>query len=216
MPAPEVRGAATVLAGAAASMEVCGGDRGSRAGEHRALQIRFPRAANAGRAPIMLVRLTKVFFALAIGLFALLVAADNVIDYGTNYAFVQHVFSMDTIFPDSRLTWRAIRNPVLWQAGYWLIILGEALTALLFLAGAMRLLSAVRAPAEKFEAAKAWVVVGAGIGFAVWFVGFMLVGGEWFQMWQSSQWNGQQSAFRFYVTILLVLVFINQPDRELR
>jgi len=43
----------------------------------------------------------------------------------------------------------------------------------------------------------------------------MVVGGEWFQMWQSQAWNGQEGAFRFYLTILAVLVFVNQRDGEL-
>ena len=43
----------------------------------------------------------------------------------------------------------------------------------------------------------------------------MVVGGEWFAMWQSQLWNGQQAAFRFYVTLLAVLVFVNQDDPEL-
>jgi predicted small integral membrane protein len=54
--------------------------------------------------------------------------------------------------------------------------------------------------------------VAAGLGFMVWFFGFMVIGGEWFQMWQSSQWNGQQAAFRFYLTILAVLIFVMQKD----
>jgi Predicted small integral membrane protein (DUF2165) len=49
----------------------------------------------------------------------------------------------------------------------------------------------------------------------VWFFGFMVVGGEWFSMWQSAMWNGQEAAFRFYMTILAVLIFVNQPDGEL-
>ena len=43
----------------------------------------------------------------------------------------------------------------------------------------------------------------------------MVVGGEWFSMWQSPMWNGQEAAFRFYMTILAVLIFVNQPDGEL-
>jgi len=42
----------------------------------------------------------------------------------------------------------------------------------------------------------------------------MVVGGEWFQMWQSSSWNGQEAAFRFYLTILVALIFVNQKDDD--
>ncbi len=31
-------------------------------------------------------------------------------------------------------------------------------------------------------------------------------------MWQSKTWNGQQAAFRFYMTLLAVLIFVNQRD----
>ncbi len=46
-------------------------------------------------------------------------------------------------------------------------------------------------------------------------LGFMAVGGEWFAMWPSQLWNGQQAAFRFNATLLGVLVFVNQEDPEL-
>jgi predicted small integral membrane protein len=49
----------------------------------------------------------------------------------------------------------------------------------------------------------------------VWFFGFMVVGGEWFAMWQSPQWNGQEPAFRFYMTMLAVLIFVVVPDGDL-
>jgi predicted small integral membrane protein len=34
-------------------------------------------------------------------------------------------------------------------------------------------------------------------------------------MWQSKSWNGQEAAFRFYMTMLAVLIFVIQPDAEL-
>jgi predicted small integral membrane protein len=43
----------------------------------------------------------------------------------------------------------------------------------------------------------------------------MVVGGEWFAMWQSKTWNGQEAAFRFYCAVLGVLVFVNQRDEDL-
>ena len=59
------------------------------------------------------------------------------------------------------------------------------------------------------------VCPGAGCAFLVWFVAFLAVGGEWFAMWQSQVWNGQQAAFRILASILLVLIFVAQPDSEL-
>lgn len=70
-------------------------------------------------------------------------------------------------------------------------------------------------PARPFNTAKSLVMVGCGIGFLLWFTGFMVVGGEWFAMWQSKTWNGQTAAFHFYMTLLGVMIFVNQPDGEL-
>jgi predicted small integral membrane protein len=59
------------------------------------------------------------------------------------------------------------------------------------------------------------MVAGAALGFLVWFFGFMVVAGEYFAMWQSKVWNGQEAAFRFYMTLLAVLIFVNQKDEDL-
>ena len=77
-------------------------------------------------------RIAKVVMVGCAALFALLVAADNLTDYGTNYAFVSHVLSMDTTFPGNALLYRRITSPILWQAGYALIIAGEGLTGAAF------------------------------------------------------------------------------------
>jgi predicted small integral membrane protein len=44
----------------------------------------------------------------------------------------------------------------------------------------------------------------------------MVIAGEWFAMWQSKDWNAQQASFRFYVTVLAVLIFLNMQDGELK
>jgi predicted small integral membrane protein len=160
-------------------------------------------------------RVVKVVMVGCLALFALLVAFDNVIDYDTNYAFVRHVLSMDTTFPGNALLYRRITSPALWNEGYALIITGEALTGLALGLATVALGRRLRTEGARFDRAKRLVVVGAGLGFLVWFFGFMAVGGEWFQMWQSTKWNGQEAAFRFYLTILVVLVFVNQPDADL-
>lgn len=163
----------------------------------------------------MIARLSKALLVLLTGLFSLLVGVDNIIDYGTNYGFVEHVMAMDTVFPDSTLTWRAVTNPALHHAAYALIIAFELLTGILCIAGAVRLWGAREAPAARFNAAKDLAVAGLVCGFALWFFGFLTVGGEWFQMWQSQTWNGQEAAFRFIGSIGLVLIFLNQRDDEI-
>jgi predicted small integral membrane protein len=111
--------------------------------------------------------------------------------------------------------YRSITNPVLWQLGYALIIAAEGITGILFLAGAIRLIQARNAPAPIFNEAKSLVIAAATLAFLVWFFGFMVVAGEWFAMWQSQTWNGQDAAFRFYMAVLGVLIFVALPDGDL-
>jgi predicted small integral membrane protein len=163
----------------------------------------------------MIVRLSKIVLVLAVGVFGLLVGADNLFDYGTNYAFVTHVMDMDTIFPDSTLTWRSITSPAVHQIAYAGIIAAELLSGALSVAGAARLWKLRAEIAVDFNAGKGLAIAGLALGFLLWFGGFLVVGGEWFQMWQSKTWNGQEAAFRFIACIGLVLIFLNQPDGEL-
>ena len=162
----------------------------------------------------MPLRLSKILLTASLAAFAFIVAYDNVVDYNYNYAFVRHVLSMDTVFPANILRTRAITNPALVDTAYIALITTEALTALAFAMGTYDLLRNLRAPAHRFQAAKRFTVIGATLAFLLWFTGFMVVGGECFAMWQSTTWNGQQAAFRFYVTVLAVLIFVLQPDPD--
>jgi predicted small integral membrane protein len=162
----------------------------------------------------VIARYAKLTMIVCLGAFAALVTFDNLTDYAGNWPFVQHVLSMDTTFHDPVIAYRAIHQPWIWRTGYALIIAGEGLTAVLMFAAAWRMFAVRRAPASGFNRAKSWLHLAALAGFLVWFVGFMIIGGEWFAMWQSATWNGQEAAFRFYVTILLVLIYVMQPDGE--
>lgn len=162
----------------------------------------------------MASRYAKILMTFALATFAFLVTFNNITDYGSNFEFVKHVLSMDTTFPSNTAMYRAIETPLLWHIGYWGIIAGEGLTCLLLLNGAASMFAARNASGTDFDAAKKFMILGATLGFLVWFLGFMVVGGEWFLMWQSSSWNGQDAAFKFYMTILAVLIFVVQPERD--
>ncbi len=163
----------------------------------------------------MATRYSKILFIAAIALFASLVAFGNMTDYGSNFAFIRHVLLMDTIFPDSTIGYRAIEAPCFHHAAYVFVISLEALTAILCWLGAWRLWRCQKLPARDFNRAKNTAIYGLSLGFLVWQVGFMSIGGEWFGMWMSTEWNGVPSAFRFLVTIILVLMYVALPDTDL-
>jgi predicted small integral membrane protein len=46
----------------------------------------------------------------------------------------------------------------------------------------------------------------------MWLVAFLSVGGEWFLMWQSKSWNGQEAAFRMFIVVGIVLIVLVQRE----
>lgn len=158
------------------------------------------------------IRISKAILVLMVALFCLLVGYNNIVDYGSNFEFTRHVLLMDTTFPGNRLMGRAISSPLLHHGAYWLIIAGELLAGALCLAGAIALLRRLRGTQPAFAQAKTLAVCGLTLGLVVWFFGFMTVAGEWFAMWQSPQWNGVESAFRFVVCIGVVLIYVAQNE----
>lgn len=148
---------------------------------------------------------------LTLAAFALLVGLNNLVDYNSNYAFVQHTLSMDTVFPGNTLKSRAIVDPFIWSLAYGLIIFTEFLMGALLIIGSIGLIKNRNKPLE-FIRAKNWVYLACSVGLLLWFFGFIVIGGEWFCMWQSEQWNGIEAAFRFSVFILLVFIFVAIPE----
>ena len=48
----------------------------------------------------------------------------------------------------------------------------------------------------------------------LFFGGFIDIGGEWFQMWRSTAWNGLDTAFRNVLLAIATLVMIHLPVAE--
>lgn len=99
------------------------------------------------------IRIVKVIIVGSLAVFAFLVTFDNITDYSSNFEFVQHVLSMDTIFPGSALSYRRVTSPALWHAAYIVIILGEGLTAMAPAGSAAVLLRHLRSPALRSPSA---------------------------------------------------------------
>ena len=164
---------------------------------------------------MLIARYAKIVMSLSLAAFCLLVAFDNVTDYGSNFQAVRHVLSMDTTFPGTVLTYRSVTTPALWHLAYVIIIVSQGAAGALYLLGGVRLFQARHASGAVFNQAKSWVIAASLLGFLIFFFLFMVIGGEWFAMWQSKDWNAQGAAFRFYMAVLGVLIFVSLPDGDL-
>ena len=161
-----------------------------------------------------IVRLSKCVLVLGVAFFCSLVAFNNLTDYDSNFQFVRHVLDMDSTFPGNKGMWRAINSNALHHVAYDFVILWEALTSAIAWWGGLRLLRVISATAHDFAAAKAQSVVALTMGIMLWFVGFIAVGGEWYLMWQSKTWNGQEAAFRLVVVLGIVLLYVVGPEGD--
>jgi predicted small integral membrane protein len=52
-------------------------------------------------------------------------------------------------------------------------------------------------------------VAGIITGILIWFLGFEVIGGEWFEMWQSATWNGLGAAERVLAFLCFVLILLH-------
>jgi predicted small integral membrane protein len=159
-----------------------------------------------------LFRLIKTVAVAAIAVMALLIAFGNITDYNSNFQFVEHVMKMDTTFNDSRLHYRSINNVFAFHAFYISIILMQVLMAFCCIKGSWLLLKNLRRDAATFHASKNWAIAGIGIGIMIWFLGFEVIGGEWFAMWQSTEWNGLAAAERVLSFLVLTLILLHFKD----
>jgi len=159
------------------------------------------------------LRSLQGFTLLAAGVYGLFVVLGNVIDPASNLSFVAHVMSMDTTFEDNALLWRAVAAPAVHVAVFVVIVVAEAVFTVLALIGAVQLLRRRDADRATFDRARAWGFAAYGVGILLWFVGFIVIGSEWFAMWQSSTWNGKDTAMDLTLlwVALAVLLALNEP-----
>ena len=157
-------------------------------------------------------RLSKAVLVAAVAAWSLLVAFNNVFDYASNFQFVRHVLEMDTTFPGNAGMWRAIHAPILQHAAYALIIATEFAVGVLAGLGAIGMARA-HSDVTLFRRARSLSIAGLALGILLWLLGFEVIAGEWFLMWQSRSWNAEGSAFRFVVVLSAILIFISLDDR---
>ena len=116
--------------------------------------------------------------------------------------------------PEGTLRWRAITSPTVHHAAYWLIIATEGLAGVLCLAGAYKMILARKAGTDIFNQSKNLALWGLGIALALYLIGFMVIGAEWFAMWQSQRWDGRQPAFRILMCIGIIILIVLQDDNK--
>jgi predicted small integral membrane protein len=163
----------------------------------------------------MILRVSKTLLVLAVALYYTIVVFNNITDYNSNHQFIRHVLMMDSTFPDNSAMWHAINSPAIHTLFYITVIVWESLTMILCWWGGIQLARNITSPAETFHRGKNIAIVGLTLSLLMWLVAFLTIGAEWFLMWQSKTWNGQEAAFRMFTIVGIVLLLLVQKDDEL-
>jgi len=157
-------------------------------------------------------RLIKILFGACIGLYMLIVCFNNITDYNSNFKFVSMVSGMGDVFSKGKTGWRSINNETLQHIMYLFIIAWELTIAILTISGIFKMIQKLKSGTVEFNQSKRLLVIGLSLGVILWFGMFITIGGEWFLMWQSRNWNGQNTAFLLSICFLLFLIHLSQRD----
>ena len=153
------------------------------------------------------IRTVVALLALSTGLQMAFIAFGNITDFGTNQAFVIHVLAMDTTFNSPHTMWRAITSTGVDDAAYIAIIAWEVISAVVLIAA---FVAWVRGRAT---GARQLSIIGWLMWVLLFALGFIAIGGEWFEMWQSSKWNGLQPALQNLIIASVGLILTALVER---
>ena len=150
-------------------------------------------------------------FVLMVASYYLVVAFDNITNptnpNGSNWPFVQGVLSGDGVPADSGFEWRFVDATWFQAASYVGIMAMESITGIVLLIAGILGVRWAKFP-TLWATAQRWTYVGGLTGLAVFFFGFMVVGGNWFIMYLNSNWNGLEPAFQNSVVTLAMLLLV--------
>lgn len=153
------------------------------------------------------IRISKATLMLFVSIFGLLVMYSNFTDYPTNYQYIGHILSMDTIQADA-YKYRAITSAMAHHRIYWLIITLEVLFTCFCMVGTYHLYKHINSSARKFHEAKKFSLIGLLIAIFVYYIGFQVIGVEWFNMDESDHWNYKDWARHIVDFIMPVMMYV--------
>jgi predicted small integral membrane protein len=110
--------------------------------------------------------------------------------------------------------WRAIHAPAVPFLFFGSIVLWEITTGVLCWWAGIRLMRNLRSSAATFNAAKKLGIIGLTLSLLMWLSAFLSVGNEWFLMWQSKEWSGEQGADHLFAIAGIILLYLVTPDVE--
>ena len=162
----------------------------------------------------MNIRNLKTVLVGFVSLGALLWAIQNIVNLESAYQSVAYVTSNvdHNAYPKS--IGPAINSPVLIWSALMVILVGEFATGLLAAKGTYDMYSGRRKTADEFNASKRFAILGCGAAVIVWFGIFTVIGGAYFQMWQTEIGDASfTGAVHYAIVNAAILIFVAMQDQ---
>jgi predicted small integral membrane protein len=161
----------------------------------------------------LLIRVTKFLIALMpafLGLFAVL---NNTSDYeGTFENVLSPIMCMKDTFHNPAQTWRSLCYVPLMHTVFILVIGLEAAIGLLGLIGAYQMARVIKASPEIFREACRITSLACLLGIMVWGLGFFVVIGDWFLVWQGGLKPFRTDGLVYSGMMIICLLSVNYDD----
>jgi predicted small integral membrane protein len=159
-------------------------------------------------------RVLKSLLVLTIGVHALVYALQNVANIAQAQGAIAYIMSGadNQAYPNTMFFKTA--SPALAWFALVCILAGEISVAFFGIKGGWDLFKTRNGTAEQFNAAKSGGLWAAGLALLTWFGLFGVVGGAFFQMWQTEAGdNSLRGAFFFALASAITMLFVMlSPD----
>ncbi|GAA4360989.1 DUF2165 family protein [Kangiella marina] len=159
------------------------------------------------------IRYLKIVLVMFLSLLCLIYGLQNLANLDACFGAVSYVLGMSEHTYYANSWFPAVTNSSLVWICVFIIILAELTAGILLLIGAFTMFKARQSDSATFNQAKSLSLIGAGIGIIVWFGFFGVLGGAWFQMWQTSV--GAQSlggAFQYFASCVFIWLIVRSDD----
>lgn len=161
-----------------------------------------------------MIRAGKSAFVAAFGLLVTIFALNNIVNFDIALTHVAYVVGQTehAVYPKGLVP--VLGGDAIVTAILCLIIAAELAAGVTLLKGGFDMARALGGPAEAFEEAKSTALLGCLLAIGVWFGLFVLVGGGFYQMWQTGLGRGSfNDSSTMVIFAGLVFLITRSPDK---
>jgi len=135
------------------------------------------------------IRRSKILVVLMAGVFGIFTLINNYTDYTAYYVYIGDILSMEGTEGNDSRRYRAVTSKLFHHRFYWTIITLETIYTVCCLVGTYQLYQNINGSHKDFRSAKKMAIVGLTTAITVYYVMYVIILNEWFDMEYSKNRN---------------------------